>query len=111
MTKGRFLFMVCLLPSFVSGQVLEDTLDTFEKELYDVANAGKRWIFVPRATGEQYALAIVVVGLPGKTEIPADICCSHDFDEIGRYAETLNSERDTRWHTGEMPMIPEAALI
>lgn len=75
------------------------TLDSFEKELYDVAYAGKRWIYVPRTAGNQFALGIVVVGRSGKTEIPADICNSDNFEEIASYAKILNSEREARWQT------------
>ena len=85
------------------------TLDSFEKGLYDLAYAGKRWIYVPRTAGQQFALAIVVVGRAGKTEIPAEICSSNDFEELASYAKLLNSEREARWQTGESRAIPEVA--
>ena len=85
------------------------TLDSFEKELYGTAYAGNRWFYVPRAAGEKFALAIVVVGLPGETLVPSDICCGDGFDEMASYAKSLNTERETRRPTGEKPLISEVA--
>jgi len=84
-------------------------LDPFEQELYEVAYAGKRWTYVARAAGDQFALAIVVVGRPGKTEIPTDICCSDDFEEIRQYAKSLNVDRNSRIRTGEQPAVQDVA--
>jgi hypothetical protein len=59
--------------------------------------------------GQQFALAIVVVGRAGKTEIPAAICSGNDFEEMASYVKLLNSEREARWQTGESRAIPEVA--
>ncbi len=85
------------------------TLDTFEKELYDAAYAGMRWLFAPREAGEQFALAIVVEGQPGEVEIPVDICRSDNFAEMERYVDNLNSELQSSQSSNETPLISEVA--
>jgi hypothetical protein len=69
-------------------------LEEFELEMYAEAYRGRRWIFMPRCEGERYALAISVVGEPGKVNIPVDLCNAGDFDAIKAYAQRLNDRRE-----------------
>jgi hypothetical protein len=85
------------------------TLDTFEKDLYDAAYAGMRWLFAPREAGEQFALAILVEGQSGEIEIPVDICRSDNFAEMERYVDNLNSELQFSQSSVKTPLISEVA--